>query len=325
MKKKFTFIAIFLSLVLGLNAITFAFADEEPASEEPEPSAVPGAVLELTPVNRRMALDLGETREDAITIKNVSDEKVSLSVYVTPFSNGDGGETQDFETETKYTQISRWMKVKDEGGEYMDKVELSLGPKESRKIGYIINVPESAPSGGQYASVVSELAPAEGGNETDIKTISRVGMVLFATIAGETNRSAQITDIEAQVAAINNNIGVKFTVKNSGNIDFQASAEIAVSSIFGKELYRNSSLVSVLPENSKTVVAEWGETPGFGLYRLDYNINALDINATGHQYVLVMSPLLLAAFIIVIIGAAVSIFYLVKKHTIDKDKNITIG
>ncbi len=297
-----------------------AFADEL----HEEKASSPGAALELSPVNKRMALNPGEIKESHITVTNLSDSDISFSVYATPFSNGDGGETQDFETETRYTQIAHWITIKDSDGQYAETAKYTLQASEQKEIGYKVNVPDSVAGGGQYASIVVELALAPG-NKNDIQTISRAGMVLIADVAGETERSAEISGIQAQVAAIGNNIGVKYTVKNKGNIDLQSSAEIVVSSVFGKELYRNSTLSLVLPENSKTVVAEWGDTPIWGIYHLEYSIAALDIMTTGSQYVLVMTPIMFGSMIVLTAGAVIAIIYLLKKHTIDKDSGLIIN
>ena len=322
MKKKSTAIAILLSLLLALigSLKVPVYADEQ---TEEETTPAPGAVLELTPVNKRIALDPGETRESSITVKNLSDDTISFFVYATPFSNGDGGETQDFETETRYTQISHWISIRKDGN-FSERAEFSLEAKKSKEITYKITVPDSATAGGQYASIIVELVPVSD-NIEGIQTISRAGMVLFANVSGDIERASEINDIKAQIAAIGKNIDIHYTVKNKGNIDFQSSAEIVISSLFGKELYRNNTLSTVFPENSKTVVAEWGDTPAFGIYRLNYDISALNINATGSQLVLVIQPLILGLFVVLGIGAITGIVYLVKRHTIDKDKNIVIG
>lgn len=320
--KKRTLAATLLSLLLCLAGATThpTYAEDEENADEPVKT-----VLELTPVTKRIAVDPGQTYENEIELKNTSDKTLSFSVYATPFSNGDGGETQDFETETTYTQISRWTTIKDGNGEYKEKAEFSLKAGKTKKVTYRIKIPENAVGGGQYESIIVELAPVETEETAQIRTISRAAMVVYASIAGDIQRSAEISEIDTQAAAIGNNIGISFTVKNKGNIDLQASGEIAVSSLFGKELYRNITLSDVFPENSKTILAEWGETPAFGIYRLDYEINALDLNTTGHRYVLVMRPLILAVFIILIIATIIAIIYLVKKHTVDKDVDIAIG
>lgn len=315
-----TIVATILSaLVLTLGFSTFAFADEEVSEERIDSSS---ATLEITPVTKRLAMDAGERKTSSITVKNNGDTDLSFYVYAKPYTNAADGDKQDFENENTYSQIHRWITIEDSDGEYVTKAEYTLKPKTSVEVKYLIQTPEDAPAGGQYAAIFVEAKP-EGNGQGVIQTISRAGMILYASVNGETIRSAQVNDINASVAAIGSNINVRFTVANEGNIDFQAATEITISSVFGKELYHGNSVSTVLPETTKSVYTEWGDTPSFGIYRLEYNINALNINAKGSRYVLVLSPILFALLIILLIATVCAIVFLVRKHHLNKiPKNI---
>ncbi len=316
--------SVFIATVLGALILALGFTTSLAHAEESNDETIdsPSATLEISPVTKRLAMDAGERRTTSITVKNNGTTELSFYVYAKPYSNAVDGDKQDFETENTYSQIYRWISIEDSDGEYVTRAEYKLAPKASVEVNYIIEVPESASAGGQYAAIFVEAKPESDGQGV-IQTISRAGMILYASVNGETIRSAQVNDINASAAAIGSNINVRFTVSNEGNIDFQAATEITVSSLFGKELYRGNSVSTVLPETTRTVYTEWGGTPSFGLYRLDYNIDALNINAKGTRYVLVLSPLLFALLIILVIATAIAIFFLIRKHHQNKiPKNI---
>ena len=295
-----------------------AYAEEEAISATESQSQPQSTVLELTPVTKRLALAPGEEKTNTLTLKNTSPEPLSLKIYSTPYSNGDDGESQDFETETTFTQVSRWITLKKEDGTFDKEITLSIKPEETKEITYRISTPDNAPAGGQYATIISEIVPDSSAGDM-IQTISRVGMVLYVSVAGETQRAASISDIKTTMIAIGENVGIDFTVSNHGNIDFQTTTLIKVSSLGGKELFENTTISSVLPRNSKTIVSEWGSTPRFGIFRLDYTIDALDIRVEGSRYVLSLTPLLLGFFIVLLALTIVAIFYLIKTRTVDKD------
>ena len=321
-KRQIAFVFAGILALAGLAAPVYADERSDSAPESQNP--VSGAVLELTPVTMRLALVAGEEKTSTLTLKNTGAEPLDLKIYAMPYSNGDDGESQDFETESTYTQISRWITIKKDDGSYDREIAVAINPKEEKEIAYKISVPESAPGGGQYATIIVEIVP-EKVPEDMIQTISRAGMVIYANVEGETQRIAAISDIKTAMTAIGKNIGINFTVSNNGNIDFQATTTIRVSSLGGKILFDNTTVSSVLPENSKTIISEWGDTPRFGIYRLDYVIDALDIHVEGGLYVLSLTPLGLGFLIVFLVLTAIAVFYLLKKHTTDKDEGIIIN
>ncbi len=324
LKKVFLIIIASLSLFLVTNNSIVHAEEQNDEESQTETKTVPTLSLEITPVSKRIGLDPGQTKDYTITVKNHGTSSTSFSVYATAYSNGDDGETQDFETQTNYTQISRWITIKSDGGSYSERDSFKIEANETKTITFRVTVPEDAPSGGQYATLFVQSDPSTHA-ENAIETISRAGIVIYATISGETKRAAQLGEIDSASVSIGKSINIKSTVKNIGNIDFQTSTDITVSSVFGKELYHNTTVASILPENSKTVYTEWSDTPSFGIYRLNYAITALDINATGSQWVLVLSPLSLALAIVLVILTIIAIVYLIRRHSAKNDADIIIG
>ena len=273
------------------------------ADDEPEPVIPP---LEISPVSTRVSLNQKEQKPGTIEVKNYGNEPLNIRVYPTPFSNADGN--RNFKNESDYTKISHWIKIKDDSGNYQDSVTFTMAPKQTKTISYKIDVPSNAPAGGQYATIFFESLDDQK-NEESIKTTTRVGMLIYANIAGELIREANITNIRTNSFITSDNLKVSYTVENKGNIDFQASTTLQVSSLFGRQLYNDTELTTVFPDSSENVEFEWKDTPGFGLYNLHYKIRALDQTIEKNELILVASPFALIIIGILIVVLILAIVY----------------
>ena len=273
------------------------------ADDEPEPVIPP---LEISPVSTRVSLNQKEQKPGTIEVKNYGNEPLNIRVYPTPFSNADGN--RNFKNESDYTKISHWIKIKDDSGNYQDSVTFTMTPKQTKTISYKIDVPSNAPAGGQYATIFFESLDDQK-NEESIKTTTRVGMLIYANVAGELIREANIINVRTNSFITSDNLKVSYTVENKGNIDFQASTTLQVSSLFGRQLYNDTELTTVFPDSSENVEFEWKDTPGFGLYNLHYKIRALDQTIEKNELILVASPFALIIIGILIVVLILAIVY----------------
>lgn len=279
------------------------FSSAYAADDEPEPVIPP---LEISPVSTRVSLNQKEQKPGTIEVKNYGNEPLNIRVYPTPFSNADGN--RNFKNESDYTKISHWIKIKDDSGNYQDSVTFTMTPKQTKTISYKIDVPSNAPAGGQYATIFFESLDDQK-SEDSIKTTTRVGMLIYANVAGELIREANITNIRTNSFITSDNLKVSYTVENKGNIDFQASTTLQVSSLFGRQLYNDTELTTVFPDSSENVEFEWKDTPGFGLYNLHYKIRALDQTIEKNELILVASPFALIIIGILIVVLILAIVY----------------
>ena len=279
------------------------FSSAYAADDKPEPVIPP---LEISPVSTRVSLNQKEQKPGTIEVKNYGNEPLNIRVYPTPFSNADGN--RNFKNESDYTKISHWIKIKDDSGNYQDSVTFTMTPKQTKTISYKIDVPSNAPAGGQYATIFFESLDDQK-SEDSIKTTTRVGMLIYANVAGELIREANITNIRTNSFITSDNLKVSYTVENKGNIDFQASTTLQVSSLFGRQLYNDTELTTVFPDSSENVEFEWKDTPGFGLYNLHYKIRALDQTIEKNELILVASPFALIIIGILIVVLILAIVY----------------
>lgn len=270
------------------------------------------AWLQISPVSKRLLLiKPGEVIEETLKVINTGDREMTIEVYTTPYFISSNAPGLSFESENRYTQISRWTQFLSESGKYIDRLTFNIGPEESKDIKYKISVPKDAASGGQYASIFAEVVPGEA---QGITTTTRVGMTIYASIDGEDPRiGSVITNVKSQHLSIDGKINVTADIDNTGNIDFQSSAELKLSTIFGEELRNNTTVLTVFPESVNTISATL-DSSAIGLFRLSYKIKATeDVIIEGSHLVLVASPFVVGLGIALFILMIITIIYLIKR------------
>ena len=289
-----------------------AFANEEESTLEETAINEPkdNTWLQISPVSKRLSLNPNETVSHTFKVKNTGDKDMKVKVYSTPYSTVSGTTDLDFKSESNYTQISRWISFLDGNGASQETLTFSIGVGDERTVTYRVSVPEDVAAGGQYASIFAEAVPTEE-NLEGIATTTRVGMLLYARVKGETHSSAKFSNIQSNHISTSGKISVSADVENAGNIDYQATMGITVSTIFGREIYNNTVVSSILPESTKKIYAEWGGS--YGIYRLRYVIKALDSTYEKSHIVLIMPIGALVIGIILLIATIVAITYLTKR------------
>ena len=189
------------------------------------------------------------------------------------------------------------------------------------KFSHSLSVPENVASGGQYACIFAEIQNDNEANE-GIQTIPRAGLVVFGNVAGETKRLAKIGDIDISSVLFKGKISITANVENIGNIDFQSSVDVNVKSIFGKELYSDHLIYTVLPETTRKIYTEWNDTPFYGLFSLKTKVTALGTEVESERIILVMPPIMIAFTIVLASGIIISLMiYLKKKKAYSKQND----
>lgn len=265
--------------------------------------ALPDVRIQISPVSSLVPLPASSSREYTFSVENTGAKTFSYKVYTTPYSiDTSTDEYQNsFSQETSYTQITRWISFKDINGQWKDTVTFRINPSEKQTITYRIQVPADVPAGGQYATIFSEAlndnVSAEG-----IRTISRVGLVVYGHSIGDTVLNAQITDLDLSRFLTKGNIGGSARIKNEGNVDFTATHTFTVKTLFGKTLYEQDIVSSVLPETERVIREEWENTPFMGFFAVTYRIVAVDQMEEQTNVVLIMPVLMIIILLILLTG-----------------------
>ena len=319
-----------LSLAAIALALTSAFALAPLAGAEGEEGGegdenTPAIWLQISPVSNKVVLKEGEDADYNFTVSNIGSEEFNYHVYAAPYSVNDEDYNINFNKDTDRTQISRWIKFYDSEGKLTDKANFKIGKGEKQTIRYKISVPDSIPAGGQYATIFAESDETEGDvSGSGIKTVSRVGLIIYGHTEGETDDAAVITDFNVPAFMTSGNINGTARVENNGNTDFEAAYEFKVQSIFGKDLYEKNGSYNILPDTARRMKTEWENTPMMGFYRVHYKVSALngDVVQEKDKIVVILPIFVIILSIILLTLIIVWIIILVRKRRERKSRRL---
>ncbi|MBR2997258.1 hypothetical protein IKF33_02410 [Candidatus Saccharibacteria bacterium] len=276
------FIPAIMAILLG-GLFCFSYPAAAEGEEGGGETPTPDIWLQISPVSKRVKIAASETQDGEFTVENIGAKDFDYKVYATPYY-ATSGETYDwnFTIENSYTQIARWITFADKDGNYGKEATFNIKKGEKQTIKYRITTPDSIPSGGQYAALFAQslednTTKTEG--TAGIKTISRVGMVLYAKADGDTRDVAEISNYSFDKFKLSGNLKATATIKNDGNTDFTTSVNYTVKTLFGKELYtlpEGQKSYILLPETERTINVEWADTPFMGIFQVNYKVSALD-------------------------------------------------
>ncbi|MDL2235760.1 hypothetical protein LJC07_06390 [Christensenellaceae bacterium OttesenSCG-928-L17] len=292
-----------LSILMGIfctSTLLFSPVNAEDQENQPKPAVW----LQVSPVSKRLYLTPGANYEDSFQVENIGSEDFTFNVYASPYSVTGEDYEPEFIEETKYTQIARWIKF--------EQSEFDLAVGETQTVKYTVEVPEKdeVPDGGQYAVIFSESGgkkvEGEESSVGGIKTKSRIGLIVYASLGGETRESAELLEISVPTILFSGNITARSKIKNSGNTDFDVTYHFDITPIFSQEMvYQKDETHPILPDTERRVEMLWDKTPLLGIYKANYSITAPGINENKSYLILVVPlfvviiTLLLLTFLIV--------------------------
>lgn len=196
------------------------------------------SVMTISPPSQRVVLVPGEDYEGSISVSSSSTSKNDLEYSVTvesfSYAKDDEGkanyEDVDTETVTGYNQIIDWIELK------KDKGVVAKG--ETDVVPFVIHVPENAPAGGQYATIIVQ-------DDTEMRSTGDAGVVIESTIRFASNLIAYVTGETIDKGAIlennipsfllNNQLTTSSLVKNEGNVHTDAEYTLQVWPLFSDE------------------------------------------------------------------------------------------
>jgi hypothetical protein len=296
-------LGVFCTAALFAPAPTFADDDEKPA-----------VWLQISPVSQRLSLKPGDTGDYDFTVENIGSGEFTFKVYAAPYNVVGDNYDLNFTDETPRSQISRWITF--------DQDEYTLAPGDKQIVPYHIAVPEDVPGGGQYATIFAESGgKALDTNTSGVQTISRIGMILYARIAGETREAAEIVDYKIQNFYTSGNVAVSSKVKNSGNTDFEAQYSIKVTSFFGATAYEKSEVHEIFPDSERRVIMTWEHTPLFGIFHVTQTVSVPGSSRDETHLVLVIPPFMLIIALILLTFIIIWLIIFIKKRNVAKAKS----
>ena len=289
-KKRGTIITVFLSAILAICCLVSGAAHAE------EPEVKPPVWLQISPTHKTIELDPGAEYDDEFVVTNIGSEDFDFKVYASPFSVVGEEYNHNYESETKYNQISRWVSF--------DETEYSLAVGESQTVKYHINVPADVAGGSQHAVLFAESSGKNNAPSEGIKAVSRVGIRLAALIHGETRFGAEITEYKTSSLYMSfggSKITTAAKVKNTGNTDFEARFYLKITPFFSNEaVHVDNKAQLVYPESELKHESVWDNTPLLGLFNIQYTVSASNV-VRDEKFVVLVIPIWFVLIVIMLL------------------------
>lgn len=259
---------------------------QETKQEEKGESQTSGTSISLMPVSKILQISPSAEYEDSITVNNDGDNEIEIEVFSAPYAYVFSEEEQSyklgFNTETNFTQITRWITFQKSDGSWEKRAVFKIPAHDKVSVKYKVTTPSSIPEGGQYAVIFAHTLTGVV-SASGIRTEASPGMVLFGrSTTGEVKTVAQISGMEAQYGIHGDDTQKSYfygaaKVKNDGNIDFNASGTLKVDPIIGFGNYEtpdSHGRISVIPESELDLSDKWEDSPSFGLYKVTWTVKA---------------------------------------------------
>ena len=276
--------------------------------------------MTVSPPYQKMILTPGETYHNSLMVSNASGSTRDLkyTVEIGSFSQHANEESvddygsMDHISISSYNQIMDWIKI--------DKDKGTVAPGAKAEISYTIEVPENAPAGGQYATilVIDETAsgsPSEGNVLIDQKF--QFASIIYAQVAGETNELGEIMDNSMPSFLLNGPLTAESMVKNNGNVHTDAEYILQVWPLFsGEEICTNEENpeTSLILPDTERYHAQTCDLPSIGIFNAKQTVSIFGETSIVERTVIVCPLWLLFVILFAIIALVIWIFMRVRKR-----------
>ncbi|MBQ3353011.1 hypothetical protein IJG89_01505 [Candidatus Saccharibacteria bacterium] len=195
-------------------------------------------IMNISPPRQKIILMPGDVYKGSVNVSNsanaTEDVKYSVSIGSFSFREDEDGNTDynntDVDTITSYNQIMEWITL--------DKTSGTVAPNEMDVLSYTITVPEDAPAGGQYATIIFQDDTGkddEDNGNVVIENVVQFAATIIAEVAGETREEGLIIENSMPSFLLNNKLSTTATVRNNGNVHTDATFVLQVWPLFSDE------------------------------------------------------------------------------------------
>ncbi len=313
MKKSIKAAILALAIVVsGFASFANVYAEDDSIEQDDQEKSW----IQVTPVSSRIKLLPGSQNEYSVVVKNVGNNAFKFSVTVAPYSVIDEDYNLSFSDETLRTQLTQWIKFINEDGSLIDKFSASIPAGADYAVNYRVSVPDSVPSGGQYAVILVQTDTDENVEGAGVQTISRVGVVLYGRTDGDTIEESELVSYNIPSFMTDGKINASSVVKNIGNVDFEAKYSFYVKSIIGKDLYSVINKTNlILPDTQRKEEFVWEDTPTIGIFQVNYRVEAHGEILKDETVFVVLLPIYLIVIMILLLTIIVIwIIVLIRKR-----------
>ena len=268
--KRIKYLALGVMVFLtSLTGMTSAFADFNNMD----------TVMTISPPSQKIILTPGEDYEGSISVSSPTVAKNDLNYSVTIGTYGiptdDNGKANyddiDLDTVSSYNQIMDWIELKKDKG--------TVPKGETGVVPFVIHVPENAPAGGQYATILvqddTEIGNT-GNSGISIESKVRFASAIYAEVTGDTKKEGEIQENNIPSFLLNNLLTATSTVKNNGNVHTDAEYTLQVWPIFSDEeicTNEEEKETSLIMPETERFHAQTCALPSIGIFRAKQTVS----------------------------------------------------
>lgn len=256
--------------------------------------AVSSYSITMTPSSTELHAAPGATTKSNFTVVNQGSTSYPVALSVMPYHVlGDSYDPQ-FKTLAGTTDPSSWI-------HFDDSTTQTLLAGTTQTLSYNLTVPSGTAPGGYYAVIFAETNPSNvsGG----VTAHNRVGNILYITVDGAVTQkgtlTAPLSDISSIIWGDSTHLGM--LVNDTGGLHFLTTANINVSSVFGKTQFAAQLQRYVLPQTERLITTTWNNLPLIGIYKITRNATvAGTIQNLPVKYIVIIRPWVLAVILLII-------------------------
>ncbi|MBQ1387881.1 hypothetical protein IIY68_03785 [Candidatus Saccharibacteria bacterium] len=269
----------------------------------------------VTPMSQNFQLEPGETYSGSITVANPGDSTSDFAYKISaaPYSVSGEGYEADLATMSNRSMIVDWVKIDNPKG--------ILEPNETAKIDFTITVPENAPAGGQYASLLVtedvETAVAQG---VKVNSVFEIASLVYANVTGETVREGEILENNIPGFAVAVPIEVGALISNTGNTHQMVTTTLEVKNLITGETIlpteQNAGRYTeaIMPETTRRTNYEIADLPAVGVVRVNQTIYYNGNSSTEVKDILICPVWFMVVAVVVFFGLIFGAIFGVKKY-----------
>lgn len=195
----------------------------------------PNRGLFISPLRQFVTTDPGQPKSGQLTVANITDKPISVTLSVGEFSV------------TDYTYDYQFNSVK-EDWITLSNPQVELKPFQSKSITYNLAVPKGASPGGRYFTIFATTVLR---NESVDSTV-RVASVLFVTVDGKLKKTSEIRKGSLPAVSFGGNIDFSLDLVATGNTYFFVYANGKLNGLSTKPAQQEAAHILV-PGAARTV------------------------------------------------------------------------
>lgn len=249
--------------------------------------------MTISPTERRYNVKPGDTITDSFQILNDGQTAYDFTVYGAPYGVTDKTYDTVYDESKPRSDAYRWAQF--------SKSNWHAESRETITVPFTLRISENASPGGHYGIIFAETQPAQ--SDSGITRKKRLGMVLYVTVSGDVKTEGEATGLTINSYQPVAPLRASASIKNAGNVDFQATSVFEVSDVFGGVKYRTAGTHTIFPSTTRDIEFTWNKSPWFGLYKVHAEVTVLGKRTVRDSFVVVAPNwLLFTALIVVLIG-----------------------